>query len=35
MLEHYLGEDLSQIEVEYKAFMQKVAYEEIGEQFQL
>jgi hypothetical protein len=35
MLEHYVGQDLSVIQQEYTKFMQKVAYEEMGSQFQL
>jgi hypothetical protein len=34
MLEHYLGEDLPTLEDGYKQFMQKVAYDEMIEQFQ-
>jgi hypothetical protein len=35
MLEHYLGEDLSVTEQGYQRFMQKIAYEEMNQQFQL
>ena len=35
MLEHYLGEPLPEIEKGYKAFVSKVAYEEMKAQFQL
>lgn len=35
MLEHYLGEDLSVTEAGYKHFMEKIAYEEMNQQFQL
>jgi hypothetical protein len=34
MLEHYLGEDLATLEDGYKQFMQKVAYDEMMEQFE-
>jgi hypothetical protein len=35
MLEHYLGQDLSVIDQEFKQFMQKVAFDEMEQQFQL
>jgi hypothetical protein len=34
-LEHYLGEDLSVTEAGYQRFIQKIAYEELNEQFEL
>jgi hypothetical protein len=33
MLEHYLGKNLDQIEVEYNQFMKKIAYEQFGRQW--
>jgi hypothetical protein len=35
LLEHYLGKDLATIEAGYKQFIQKVAYDEMTEQFQM
>jgi hypothetical protein len=35
MLEHYLGADLSVIETGYRRFIQKIAYDELNEQFEL
>jgi hypothetical protein len=35
MLEHYLGQDLSVTQTEFDAFMKKVAYQEMSEQFGL
>jgi hypothetical protein len=35
MLEHYLGEDLSVTDNGYQKFMQKIAYQELSEQFEL
>jgi len=34
MLEHYFGQDLSQIEASYQQFVQKIAYADYNEQFQ-
>lgn len=33
MLEHYLGKPLSQVDAEYQAFIHKIAYDQIGQQF--
>jgi hypothetical protein len=35
LLEHYLGEDLGTIEQGYRQFIQKIAYDEMTEQFQM
>jgi hypothetical protein len=35
LLEHYLGEDLPTIEAGYRQFIQKVAYQDMMEQFQM
>jgi hypothetical protein len=35
MLEHYLGEDFSQIDKGYQQFINKVAFDEMKAQFQM